>query len=131
MARNSQDKTLHILRQTWTTREDLRANKDVIFVYGDNVARDGQRGLARQMRGEPNAHPISISWTPFEPFTHATAEEAMRHIVDDLEALQARAPELIVWPLGGLVPEFLTLPDDIRQFLRRETKRRFKLADPI
>ena len=131
MALHSPDTNLQILRQTWTTREDLRANKDVIFAYGDNVAREGQRGLARQMRGEPNAHPISISWTPFEPFTHATAEDAMRHIQNDLEALQARTPKLIVWPLGGLVPEFLTLPDDIRQFLRREAKRRFKLSDPI
>lgn len=131
MALQSPDSSLHILRQTWTTREDLRANRHVVFVYGDNVAREGQRGLARQMRGEPNAHPISISWTPFEPFTHATAEDAMGHIRGDLEKLQARAPKLIVWPLGGLVPEFLTLPDDIRQFLRKEAKQRFTLADPI
>ena len=131
MAPHDRDPSLQILRQTWTTREDLRANRHAVFVYGDNVAREGHRGLARQMRGEPNAHPISISWTPFEPFTHATAEDAMRCIEKDLDALQARAPNLIVWPLGGLVPEFLTLPDDLRQFMRREAKRRFTLADPL
>ena len=131
MALHSPSSRLHILRQTWTTREDLRANTDAVFVYGDNVAREGQRGLARQMRGEPNAHPISVSWTPFEPFTHASAQDAMQHIQNDLEALYTRAPKLIVWPLGGIVPEFLTLPEDIHQFLRREAKRRFKLADPV
>ncbi len=131
MALYSSDENLRILRLTWTTRDDLRANRDIVFVYGDNVAREGQRGLARQMRGEPNAHPISISWTPFEPFTHASAQEAMEHITKDLEALQARATKLIVWPLGGLVPEFQTLPDEVNQHLRLETKKRFSLVDPV
>lgn len=131
MALYSSDENLRILRLTWTTRDDLRANRDIVFVYGDNVAREGQRGLARQMRGEPNAHPISISWTPFEPFTHASAQEAMEHITKDLEALQARATKLIVWLLGGLVPEFQTLPDEVNQHLRLETKKRFSLVDPV
>ena len=131
MALYSSDENLRILRLTWTTRDDLRANRDIVFVYGDNVAREGQRGLARQMRGEPNAHPISISWTPFEPFTHASAQEAMEHITKDLEVLQARVTKLIVWPLGGLVPEFQTLPDEVNQHLRLETKKRFSLVDPV
>ena len=131
MALHSPDATVHILRQTWTTREDVRANRAVVFVYGDNVAREGHRGLARQMRGEPNAHPISISWAPFEPFTHATAEDAKVQIKQDLDALLARQPKLIVWPLGGLVPEFQTLPDELQQFLRTEAKQRFTLADPV
>ena len=120
-----------ILRQTWTIRDDLRANRDVVFVYGDNVAREGHRGLARQMRGAPNAHPISISWGPFDPFTHATADAAMVQILKDLEALYTRAPSLIVWPLSGIVPEFQTVPDEVLLFLREEVKKRFNLADPI
>lgn len=131
MATHSPDTTVHILRQTWTTREDVRANRGVIFVYGDNVAREGQRGLARQMRGEPNAHPISMSWGPFDPFTHASAEEAMAHIEQDLDALLARSPKLIVWPLSGLVPEFLSLPEEIHQYMRVEAKKRFALATPV
>lgn len=120
-----------ILRQTWTTRDDLRANRDVVFVYGDNVAREGHRGLARQMRGAPNAHPISISWGPFDPFTHATGDAAMAQILEDLETLYAKAPSLIVWPLSGIVPEFQTVPDEVLSFLRDEAKKRFNLADPI
>ncbi|NQY32869.1 MAG: hypothetical protein HRT56_06830 [Coraliomargarita sp.] len=131
MALYSSDQSPRVLRLTWTTRDDLRANRDLVFVYGDNVAREGQRGLARQMRGEPNAHPISISWTPFEPFTHASAPDAIEHISKDLEALQARTPKLIVWPLGGLVPEFLTFPDELHQHLRTQAKKRFALVDPV
>lgn len=131
MALHSPDIAAQTLRQTWITREDVRANKNVVFVYGDNVAREGRRGLARQMRGEPNAHPISISWAPFSPFTHASAEDAKVHIIRDLDALQDRRAELIVWPLGGLVPEFQALPEELHQFLRTEAKRRFALSDPI
>lgn len=120
-----------ILRQTWTTREDLRANRDVVFVYGDNVAREGHRGLARQMRGAPNAHPISISWGPFDPFTHATADAAMAQVLEDLEALYTRAPSLIVWPLSGIVPEFQTVPDEVLFFLHDEAKKRFNISGPI
>ena len=122
---------LRFIRQTWTTREDVRANRDLLYVYGDNVAREGQRGLARQMRGEPNTHPISISWSPFEPFTHATADAAIEQIIKDLDALQAHPSRISVWPLNGLVPEFQYLPPRIRTALRREALKRFNLTDPV
>ena len=120
-----------IFRQTWTTRDDLRANRNCVFVYGDNVAREGHRGLARQMRGEPNAHPISISWAPFEPFTHATAAKAMAQIDQDLDALHALKTQLIVWPLIGIVPEFQAIPVEIHQYLQAQAKQRFGLSDPV
>ena len=123
--------TERILRQMWTTREDLRANRDIVFVYGDNVAREGQRGLARQMRGESNAFPISISWGPFEPFTHATAAKAMAQIELDLDTLKARNHPLIVWPRSGIVPEFQMIPEEVHNFLRGEAKKRFVLTDPV
>ena len=58
MALGKSDVPFRIRRQTWITRADLKANRDLIYVYGDNVKRDGRRGLAREMRGEPNAHAI-------------------------------------------------------------------------
>lgn len=123
--------TERILRQMWTTREDLRANREIVFVYGDNVAREGQRGLARQMRGEANAFPISISWGPFEPFTHATAAKAMAQIELDLDTLKAQNHPLIVWPLSGIVPEFQMIPEEVHDFLRVEAKKRFVITDPV
>ncbi|MEP1142641.1 MAG: hypothetical protein ABJH52_02885 [Henriciella sp.] len=131
MAHSNQIHPYRIIRQTWITREDLRANRAILYVYGDNVAREGFRGLARQMRGEPNAHPISVSWAPHQPFTHATAEAAAEQIDADLDGLITRQSDLIVWPLMGLVPEFQEMPDELRAHLRQAAHKRFQLADPI
>ena len=122
MAFSDSKQPVQIIRHTWITREDLKANPHAIFVFGDNVAREGQRGLARQMRNEPNAHPISVSWTAYDPFTRATAKDAQQHIRNDLKALMARTPKLIVWPLQGIVPDFITIPEELGQFLRREIR---------
>lgn len=120
-----------VIKQSWITREDLRANPDLVYVYGDNAAREGQRGLARQMRHEPNAHAISISWGPFEPFALSTAEAAIARLEQDLALLVERKPPLIVWPLAGIIPEFQSMPNELRLHLRREVKVRLGIETPI
>jgi len=122
MADTETSKSFEIIRQTWITREDLRANPDIIYVYGDNAAREGQRGLARQMRHEPNAHAVSISWGPFESFCLSTFEAAADKIDADLVALLDRQPRLIIWPLTGLVPEFQTMPEELKLLLRQKVQ---------
>lgn len=120
-----------IRRQTWITRADLQANRDFIYVYGDNVKRDGRRGLAREMRGEPNAHAISVSWGPFDPFLPDTLAEAKREIENDLMALAEKSAACVIWPMAGIVPEFLTMPDDAHQFLRLRARQLLGLTDPV
>lgn len=53
-----------IVRQKWITREDLKANPDKVYVFGDNVERRGYGGQAAQMRGEPNAIGVATKWKP-------------------------------------------------------------------
>lgn len=130
MALSNSGTPLRIRRQTWITRADLKANRDWVYVYGDNVKRDGRRGLAREMRGEPNAHAISVSWGPFDPFLLETLHEAKREIDRDLAALAQRDATYIIWPMAGIVPEFLTMPDELYQFLRREARRLLRVEDP-
>lgn len=120
-----------IIQQTWITREDLRANPDIIYVYGDNAAREGQRGLARQMRHEPNAHAVSVSWGPFESYSLSTFEAAAEKIDSDLLALLDRQPRLIIWPISGLVPEFLTMPEELKLLLRQKIWVRLGIESPI
>lgn len=122
---------IRVRRQTWITRADLKANRDVIYAYGDNVARDGRRGLAREMRGEVNAHPISMCWSPFEPFTLASIDAAKSHISDDIQALAERTSFCIIWPMTGIVPDFMTLPDELYQHMRHEAQTRLNLGDPV
>ena len=45
-------------------RQDLRNHPEWTFVFGDNFARAGLGGQARECRGEPNAVGISTKRTP-------------------------------------------------------------------
>jgi len=53
-----------ILRQQWITRADLKANRNSLYVFGDNMVRTGRGGQASAMRGEPNAFGIPTKWYP-------------------------------------------------------------------
>lgn len=53
-----------ILRQKWITRQDLQANRNRLYVFGDNMVRTGRGGQAGAMRGEPNAVGIPTKWYP-------------------------------------------------------------------
>lgn len=46
------------------TRAMLRAEPEARFVFGDNVARRGMGGQAKEMRGEPNAIGVATKWAP-------------------------------------------------------------------
>lgn len=131
MASSNQTLPIKVIKQSWITREDLRANPDIVYVYGDNAAREGLRGLARQMRHEPNAHAVSISWGPFEPFSLATSEAALARIEEDLIALMERQPNIIIWPLAGIVPDFVSMPTELRLHLRQEIRVRLGIDTSI
>lgn len=53
-----------LLRPARISREDLRANPDTLYVFGDNMQRRGLGGQAREMRGEPNAIGVPTKWFP-------------------------------------------------------------------
>lgn len=46
------------------TREYVRANRDKLFLFGDNLDRKGYGGQAAAMRGEPNAIGIPTKKSP-------------------------------------------------------------------
>jgi hypothetical protein len=46
------------------TRSDLRANRNQLFVFGDNMVRQGRGGQAAECRDEPNAVGIPTKWNP-------------------------------------------------------------------
>jgi hypothetical protein len=50
-----QPKRGKVIRLKHITREMVRADPSTVFVFGDNMARNGLAGQAKEMRGEPNA----------------------------------------------------------------------------
>lgn len=53
-----------VIRQKMIHREDLRANPDRLYVFGDNEQRRGMGGQAGAMRGEPNAVGVRTKRNP-------------------------------------------------------------------
>ena len=53
-----------IYRQKWITRQNLKDNREWIYVFGDNLQRLGFGGQAREMRGEPNALVLPTKYAP-------------------------------------------------------------------
>lgn len=53
-----------IERMRFISREYVRANKDKLFLFGDNLERRGLGGQAAAMRGEPNAVGIPTKKSP-------------------------------------------------------------------
>jgi hypothetical protein len=53
-----------VIFQKFIYRSDLRANPDVLYLFGDNLKRQGLGGQAKEMRGEPNAVGIATKKLP-------------------------------------------------------------------
>jgi hypothetical protein len=101
-----------IIHQKRIYREDLRANPEVFYVFGDNAARVGLGGQAGECRGEPNALGVATLFAPGEPFTDSRAEEALAIIGADLAAVAARLEEgsAVILPLDGIGTGIAALP---------------------
>lgn len=48
----------------WIRRDDLKHNRDKLFLFGDNVEQKGLGGQAKEMRGEPNAIGVPTKKSP-------------------------------------------------------------------
>ena len=93
-------------RQEWITREDLRANPDKVYVFGDNVERRGYGGQAKEMRGEPNAIGVVTKWAPsMDPKAFFDDTAACRMLVErDLLVVQQALDRgrTVVVPADGI-----------------------------
>ena len=91
------------------SRGDLRQNRNILYVFGDNDTREGLAGQAKQMRGEPNAMGISTKKAPNmgdSAFKNdAEFEENARIITQDIDAIIAAwnsgsYTKVVVPPIG-------------------------------
>tara|TARA_R110002072_G_scaffold251266_2_gene410131 strand:- start:18546 stop:18914 length:369 start_codon:yes stop_codon:yes gene_type:complete len=86
-------------------RQMLREEPDALFVFGDNLARRGFGGQAKEMRGEPNAVGIPTKKLPSMRegsfFTDSDLPTWRMHVAPAFERLRNH-PGRIVWPTDGL-----------------------------
>jgi len=98
-----------IVKMRWISREFVRANRDRIFLFGDNLVEQGFGGQAAAMRGEPNCVGIPTKKFPSSRhgafFTDLEFEQnkaAIDHAFDLLFHKISKAEQTIVIPAGGL-----------------------------
>jgi hypothetical protein len=96
------------IKQNLITREDLQANPNVFYVFGDNAARTGYGGQAAEMRGEPNAIGIRTKWFPNMDQNSFFSDHASYAVLlllrEDIEEIESklRAGAIVVFPRNGI-----------------------------
>jgi hypothetical protein len=107
-----------VIRLRRITRAMVQADRDTIFVFGDNIERRGLGGQAKEMRGEPNTIGVPTKWGPdrresayftdsdqFYPGVRNAIDKAFRQIREALDAGRN-----VVIPADGLGTGLAELP---------------------
>jgi len=90
------------------TRAYIKAHPDWLFVFGDNLAREGFGGQAKEARGEPNAVGIATKRLPdMTPGAFLTDDDLEIWRASERDVLatlweEAKRGRTIVWPLDGI-----------------------------
>lgn len=95
----------------WITRDMLRAKPDARFVFGDNTARVGFGGQAKECRGEPNAIGVATLYAPgnfYDPNDHFARHMVLGDLLNVSEALGSGATVYV--PRDGLGTGLARLP---------------------
>lgn len=102
---------MHIDYRVHISRKDVKENPDHIFVFGDNDMRTGLGGLAREVRGEPNAFGIRVKKRPYRDwdayYTDREYEENLEKICGDINKIidaivKSGKYSVIVFPKAGI-----------------------------
>jgi hypothetical protein len=109
--------------QKWITRQDLKNNPDVFYVFGDNVNRVGLGGQAKEMRGEPNAIGVATKWAPgWDDVDFFKDDEAsFKACIGDLATIieHLRNGRTVIFPSDGLGTGLSMLPQKAPQLYQR------------
>lgn len=97
-----------IIFQQTICRDDAIRNKKVIYVFGDNLIRRGMGGLAKELRGLPNAIGIPTKKLPSMEtrafFSNADFKDAARVIDEEFNKLHShiRNGSIVILPSEGI-----------------------------
>lgn len=92
--------------EKYVTKAMVQKNRHKLFLFGDNLAKKGYGGQAKNMRGEPNALGIPTkkypSLLPFAFFVDKEYESNCKHIDAAFDLLYKINPEIVVIPEDGI-----------------------------
>ncbi len=99
-----------IIRQHRIYRADIRANRRILYIFGDNLDRKGFGGQAKEMRGEDNSFGIatkrSISHNYPTDYFFDGQEDVMPRLAEEFSRLRALLAKgqykAAVIPLDGI-----------------------------
>jgi hypothetical protein len=106
-----------LIKQKFIFRSDLQANPDVLYLFGDNDARIGYGGQAKEMRDEPNAVGIRTKWRPgmsyADFFNDDQYEEVVKMFNEDLTPVWTHIDSggVVIIPADGLGTGLSKLPE--------------------
>ena len=86
------------------TREEIQSNPDKIYVFGDNLARQGYGGQAKEARDEPNAIGIPTKFSPYDFLTDDDFDAWLPIAIQDCNRIRKAQEDgkTIVWPKDGI-----------------------------
>lgn len=120
-----------ILKQFCIYRQDIQANRNILYLFDDNLERSGFEGQAAEARGEPNTFGIATKRAPgFELENHFhDAEGAIQVLHKEFEILsevlyRSEYDGLVV-PLNGIgtgLPKLHEYAPKALQFIEMQLK---------
>lgn len=90
--------------QDYITREDVRSNPEIIYLFGDNLEKKGRGGQAKEMRGLPNTIGIPTKKSPtMDDAAFFTDDEftANKAAIDEAFASIPKGVQVVI-PSAGL-----------------------------
>lgn len=119
--------------RNWITRQMLKDSPDTLFVFGDNMARWGLGGQAKEMRGELNAVGIPTKVDPKIFLKDSDLPAWLVETLPDVERLMKHSGE-IIWPSSGIgtglanleynSPIIFTIIRELEAFLKRRKQQK-------
>jgi len=97
-----------VIYQGYISRQDLKRNPEVLYLFGDNDARHGMGGQAKEMRGEPNAVGVRTKSKPSRVENAFWSDDGIElhaaSILEDLEPVVEHLENggIVVIPMNGL-----------------------------
>jgi hypothetical protein len=107
-----------LIQKHWFTKEEIQANPDKIYVFGDNESREGVGGQAKACRGQPNTIGIRTKRDKYRNtdsywYDDTYNENITMVIKDFLKVLKAIDDgKTVVFPLDGFGTGLANLKDN-------------------